>query len=321
VENGEIVYALAALKGVGVQAVEHIVAARATGPFADIADVARRIDPRIVNKRTLECLAAAGAFDRLEPDRARVHRGADVILGLANSAKGDREAGQSTLFGGGGGDSGLKLPAVEPWLPAERLQHEYGALGFFLSGHPLDEYAAALKKMRVQNFATFVGAVREGATAGRLAGIVVAKQERRTKTGNKMGIVTFSDPSGTFEAVCFQELLFANRDKFEVGVPLLVLVRAEQNGEDLRLTIQDVSSLDREAAKGRQALTIFVRDGAPVEMVAKRLEKGEGDVAVVIQLEDGRREVEVKLPGRWHVSPQVVSAIKAVPGVVMAEVA
>jgi DNA polymerase III subunit alpha len=321
VHEGRIVYALAALKGVGVQAVEHIVETRKGAPFLSLVDFARRINPRLLNKRTLECLAASGAFDKFEPNRARAFQGADAIMALANAAKGDREAGQSTLFDADAGDS-LVLPNIPPWMPAERLQHEFGALGFFLSGHPLDEYEAALKKMRVQPYSTFQGSVRSGdVSAGRVAGIVVAKQERNTKTGNKMGIITLSDATGTFEATCFQELLFANRDKFEVGTPLLLQVKAELTGEDMRLTINDIQLLDQEAAKGRQAMTIFLSDVVPVEQAAKRLSKGEGDVAIVIQLDNGKREVEVKLPGRWMVSPQVVSAIKAVPGVLMVEVA
>ncbi len=314
VAEGRIVYALSALKGVGVQAVEHLVELRAERPFRDLADLARRLNPRMVNKRTLETLAAAGAFDALAPDRARAHRAADAMLALANATKAGREAGQNELFGADDA-AALTVPPGPAWMPAERLQHEYAALGFFLSGHPLDDYAGVLKRLRVQPFAEFLAAVRNGATAGRLAGIVVSKQERRTKTGNKMGIVMFSDPSGTFEAVCFQEMLFQIRDRLEVGTPLLVLVRAEMTGEDLRLTLQDVQTLEAEAAKVRRALTIFVRDAAPIDMAANRLTRGEGEVSMIVQLDGGKREVEVKLPGRWQVTPQIVSAIKAVPGV------
>uniref|UniRef100_UPI0013D7A86A hypothetical protein n=1 Tax=Klebsiella aerogenes TaxID=548 RepID=UPI0013D7A86A len=87
----------------------------------------------------------------------------------------------------------IRLPDVEPWLPARRLDEEYKAIGFFLSGHPLDDYQASLKRLRIEPFADFARSVRGGASAGRLAGVVTARQERRTKTGNKMGIVTLSD--------------------------------------------------------------------------------------------------------------------------------
>ena len=122
------------------------------------------------------------------------------------------------------------LPSIEPWLPAERLQKEFEAVGFFLSGHPLDDYAVALKRMRVQSWAEFSRAVRSGVSAGRLAGIVVARSERRTRSGSKMGIVGLSDPSGHYEAVLFSEGLLQFRDLLDPGAAVLLTVSAELQG-------------------------------------------------------------------------------------------
>jgi DNA polymerase-3 subunit alpha len=205
VEGAAIHYALAALKGVGRQAVEAIVEARGEQPFSDLSDFAGRINPHAVNKRVLESLAAAGAFDALEPNRARAFVAVDAMLATAQRAHDDLSVGQSELFGGGAARTALALGHVEPWLPAERLQKEFAAIGFFLSGHPLDDYAATLKRMRVQSWAEFARAVRAGASAGRVAGTVVARTERRTRTGSKMGIIGLSDPSGHYEAVVFSE--------------------------------------------------------------------------------------------------------------------
>src|SRR5439155_495295 len=116
-----------------------------------------------------------------------------------------KAVGQSELFGGAAARAPVALGHIEPWLPAERLQKEFAAIGFFLSGHPLDDYAAALKRMRVQSWAEFARAVRAGASAGRVAGTVVARTERRTRTGSKMGIIELSDPTGHYEAVVFSE--------------------------------------------------------------------------------------------------------------------
>src|ERR1043165_850472 len=201
VEEGKIHYALAALKGVGGQAVEAIVEARGDKPFRDITDFANRVNPRMVNKRVWESLAAAGAFDALEANRARAHAGVDAILATAQRQHEAAEIGQNELFGGPSMHEKIPLPAAEPWLPAERLQREFEAIGFFLSGHPLDDYAPALKRLNVQPWTAFANSVKQGATAGRVAGTVVARAERRTKTGNRMGILEFSDPSGHYEAV------------------------------------------------------------------------------------------------------------------------
>jgi DNA polymerase III subunit alpha len=331
VDGNTIHYALAALRGVGRQAIEGIVAARQQRPFAGLADFAHRINPRAVNKRVLESLVAAGAFDAVEPNRARVLAVVDTMLATAQRAHEDAAIGQSELFGGAAAPAPIMLPALEPWLPAERLRREYEAVGFFLSGHPLDDYAAALKRLRVQPWADFARAVKAGASAGRVAGTVVARTERRTKNGSKMGIIGLSDPSGHYEAVLFAEGLAQYRDLLEPGSAVLLFLTAEVQGDEVRARIQSVEPLDQAAAKMQKGLRVFLRDDAPIEGVARRLEPiklaaagrnggdhGEGEVSMVLMLGDGN-EVEVKLPGRFKVSPQIAGAIKAVSGVVTVE--
>jgi DNA polymerase-3 subunit alpha len=322
VEGNTIHYALAALKGVGREAVKAIVEARGDRPFRDLTDFAGRVNPRTINKRVLESLAAAGAFDALEANRARVHAGVDVVLAAAQRRHEDAEMGQSELFGGAAMREQLPLPAAEPWLPSARLQREFDAIGFFLSGHPLDDYAGPLERLKVQRWTAFCHSVKQGATAGRVAGTVVARAERRTKTGNKMGILEFSDPSGHYEAVIFQEGLQQYRDLLEPGRAVLLMLTAEAQGEDVRARIQTVEPLDQAAEKLQKGLRVFLRSGEPIEGVAKRLEpaarsdKGDAEVSMILILEGGASEVEVKLPGRYKVSPQIAGAIKAVPGVI-----
>jgi DNA polymerase-3 subunit alpha len=330
VENGTIIYALAALKGVGTQAVESIIAARSERKFSDLTDFTTRINPRAVNKRVLESLAAAGAFDQFEPNRARVFAAVDVMLGRAQRSYETAAVGQNELFGDTVGTrEAVVLPNVEPWLPAERLQRDFEAIGFFLSGHPLDDYAAALKRLRVQSWTEFAKAVKNGATAGRVAGTVVSRVERRTKTGNKMGIIGLSDPTGHYEAVIFSEGLAEHRDTLEPGTAVLLFLSAEVQGDDVRARIQSVEPLDAAAANLHKALRVFLRDQAPLDAVAKRLEtaqgagrpangNGDGEVSMILLLDEGA-EVEVKLPGRFKVSPQIAGAIKAIPGVVQVE--
>ena len=315
VEGNKVYYALGALKGVGAQAVEAIVAARAETPFADLTDFASRINPRAVNKRVLESLVSAGAFDALERDRARAFAGVDAMLAASQRAHDGATMGQSELFGGGAARETLAIPAVEPWLPAERLQKEYDAIGFFLSGHPLDDYAATLKRMRVQSWVEFSRTVKAGGSAGRLAATVVSRTERRIRSGSKMGIVGLSDPTGHYEAVLFAEGLAQYRDLLEPGTAVLLFLSAEVQGDEVRARIQSVEPLEQAAAKLQKGLRVFVRDGAPLDNVAKRLDpKGDGEVSMVLMLGEDT-EVEVKLPGRFNVSPQIAGAIKAVPGV------
>ena len=319
VSDGRILYSLAAIKGVGAAAIEHMVAARAAKPFRDLADFGRRINPRALNKRALESLVAAGALDELEPDRARAHAGIDRILGLATRATENVEVGQSELFGAVEENQPLSLPVVEPWLPAEKLQREHDAVGFYLSAHPLDEYGPVLQKMRVQTWAEFAESVRNGATAGRLAGTVTSKQERRIRTGNRMAAVQLSDPTGSYEAVLFSEGLAEYRDLLEPGKSVVVLVSAEDRPEGINVRIQSVESLDN-VMRGLRQIRVFMRDPAPLPSLQKHLAgKGEGEVSLVLMLEEGRREVEMRLPGRYAVTPQIASALRAVRGVVQVE--
>jgi len=337
VADGTIYYALAALKGVGPQAIELIVEARRNGPFTSLADFAARANPRAINKRVIESLAAAGAFDALEPNRARVFAGAEAILAACQRSHEAQSIGQNDMFGNAADAPTIMLPQIEPWLPAERLRREYDAIGFFLSGHPLDDYATVLKRLRVQSWAEFSRAVKTGATAGRVAATVVSRMERRTKTGNKMGIMGLSDPTGHFEAVLFSEGLAQYRDVLEPGAAVLLQLGAELQGEDVRARVLHAEPLDDAAAKAQKGLRIFLRDTRPLDSIAKRLQIGEtaqgngsrpvqakpaappagadGDVSLVLML-DLETEIEMKLPGRFKVSPQIAGAIKAVAGVV-----
>ena len=325
-EVGEktIYYALAALKGVGAAAVEQIVAERnKNGLFTSLADFASRVSPKAVNKRIIETLAAAGAFDTLDPHRARVHGGADSILAACQRANEAATSGQNDMFGGAVDAPTVMLPQIDNWLAAEKLRKEYDAIGFFLSGHPLDDYATALKRLRVQSWADFCKAVKTGATAGRVAATVVTRQERRTKTGNKMGIMGLSDPTGHFEAVLFSEGLAQFRDVLEPGTAVLLQLGAELQGEDVRARVLSAEPLDAAAAKTQKGLRIMMKDTKALDSLEKRLQKqvgpgAGGDVSIVLRL-DLQTEVEFKLDGRFVVSPQIAGAIKAVTGVEMVE--
>jgi len=319
VETGHILYALAAIKGVGRHAIEHMVEVRGTTPFRSLGDFAERIDPKFFNKRTLESLGSAGAFDCLEPNRARLVEGLDAVMAAAQRNHSDAVLGQAALFGGGGED--IRLPEVAPWPMDERLQREHSAVGFYLSAHPLDEYRSVLEKMRVQMWTEFVESVKRGSTFGRLAGTVTSRTERKTRTGNKMGILRISDPTGQYEAVIFSEGLSQYRELLEPGRSVVIYASAEDRSEGINVRIDKVEPLEALAARQHQSLRIFLRETNAIDSIGRHLEtKGEGDVSFVLMLgNEERREVEVKLPGRYRVSPQVAGALKAVPGVIQVQ--
>ncbi|NIX77139.1 DNA polymerase III subunit alpha [Microvirga terricola] len=316
--NGAILYALAAVKGVGRQAIEALVETRGDKPFKDLGDFARRINPRAVNKRILENLVAAGAFDELEPDRAKAAASIDAMMSLAQQSHEAANGGMADMFGGvASADVQLRIPHYEPWPPSEKLQKEYDAVGFFLSGHPLDEYGDLLKKLRVQTWVDFARSVKAGNSVGRVAATVLDRQERRTKTGNKMGILTLSDQTGHFEAIIFSEGLQRLRDVLEPGNAVVLMLQAGVEGEEVRARIGMAEPLEEAVAKYQKGMRIFLRDERPIASVYERLRaRGEGEVSLVLILDEGDREVEVKLPGKYLATPQIAGALRAVPGVV-----
>jgi DNA polymerase-3 subunit alpha len=327
VADGAIFYALAAIKGVGRSAVESIVAARlAGGPFRDLADLARRIDTKMVNRRTIEALIAAGALDELEPERARAVAAIDGMLALSNRTRDEAAAGQNDFFSGGMVTEAFRIPPVEPWSPAERLRREHEAVGFFLSGHPLDDYEHLLKRLRVQRFSEFAQTVRaNGTSVAKVAVSVIDKSERRTKSGSKMGIVQLSDQSGQFEAILFSEGLQRYRDLLEPGRALVLRLSAVLDGEEVRPRIEDAEVLDDLAARQKQDLLIYLRDDKALASIAERVKprggglKAEGKIALVMILDEGAQEVEIELPGKYPVNQQIANAVRAAPGVVSVE--
>ncbi len=319
VRNGMIFYSLAALKNVGVGAIQHLIATReAGGRFASLGDFARRMRASMLNKRALESLAKAGAFDEMNANRAQVLAGVETILATASRTSAEADAGQNDLFGAATGTKEeLVLPNRESWLPMERLSNEFEAVGFYLSGHPLDDYMKPLMKLGVDTWAAFQQkALTKGASAGKLAGTVTHRQERRSKSGNKFAFVGFSDPTGQFEAICFSDTLAAARDLLEPGKAVIVRVECDVEGEEIKLRLQGVEVLDKAAATIVQGLTIFVRDGKPLESIALRLTAGgRAPVRMILQTEQGR-EIEMSLGSKFAITPQIKGAIKAIQGVV-----
>ena len=319
VRDGAILYSLAALRNVGAGAIEHLVARRAEGgPFASIGDFARRIDARMLNKRALESMAKAGAFDSLNPNRAQVLDGVESILAMANRTSSAAEAGQNDLFGGlQGASDELVLPRRDAWLPMDRLAQEFEAVGFYLSGHPLDDYMKPLARLGIDTWASFHDKVlTKGATAAKLAGTVTHRQERRSKSGNKFAFVGFSDPTGQFEAICFSDTLATCRDLLEPGTAVIARMEADLEGEDVKLRLQGVEVLDKAAATAITGLTIFVRDARPLDSIAQRLTNGGRAPVRLVMLMDKGREVEIALGNKFTVTPQIKGALKAIAGVV-----
>ncbi|QYK43246.1 MAG: DNA polymerase III subunit alpha [Paracoccaceae bacterium] len=328
VRDGAVVYALGALKNVGVEAMRLIVAARRDQPFADLADFARRVDLRRVGKRPLEMLARAGAFDRLERNRARVFEGLDTLVAWSATIHEARASAQVSLFGEPGADlPPPRLPFRDDWLPVERLAEEHQAIGFYLSGHPLDDYMGALRRRGVQTLAEVAAAVERGPLVARIAGSVSSRQEKKSARGNRFAFVSLSDPTGLYEVTVFSDTLEAARAFLEPGANVVLTVEATPEGEGVKLLARGVEPVDRVAeAGGTSGLRVHLDREEAAGAVAALLarigaeagRKARAPVHLCVR-PDPDREVEIVLGRDFPVSPAIKGALRAVPGVAMVE--
>nr|MCU0910361.1 DNA polymerase III subunit alpha [Paracoccaceae bacterium] len=329
VRDGAVVYGLGALKNVGVEAMKLITEAREGRPFATLFDFARRVDLKRVGKRPLEMLARAGAFDELDRNRRRVFDALDALVAYSAAVHEGRASAQVSLFGEAGEDlPEPRIAPVEDWLPGERLAEEHKAVGFYLSGHPLDDYMAALKRKGIQSFVEVQRQAERAPAVARVAGTVAYRQERKNAKGTRYGFVGLSDPTGLFEAMVFSDVLDAARDHLEPGKNVVLTVEATAEGEQLRLLARSVSPIDTVVADAAASgLRVFVDRIEAVASVASRLEwarsdasnRARGPVTICLLAPDLPGEVEVTVGEDLPVAPQVRGALKGVAGVVTVE--
>jgi len=312
-------YALAAIKGVGASAMRQLVEERVkNGPFADLFDFARRLDPKAFNRRQFEGLVKAGAFDGLNRNRAQTFAAIDLLLRHAASAAHDRASQQESLFGSGAAHR-PPLPAADDWQPVERLQHEFEAIGFYLSSHPLDVYQKSLARLGVVRFSDLPARLAVGGTTRfRLAGVPMARRERNSARGSRFAFLQLSDTSGIYEVVVFAEPLAESRELLDAGVPLVVTVEVRAEEESLRLSAQRFERLDKLAREAAAGLRIVLGEGeavAPLKELMAREAGGRGRVSIVVPVAP-QREVEIALPGGFKIGPNILHAVRTLPGVV-----
>ncbi len=317
-------YALGGLKGVGEKAMEQLVAERdAGGPFTSLDDFADRIEPRLLNRRQLESLAAAGAFDGVHADRAGVHAAAETILSVASSAAEARESGQGGLFGDvETPHADVRIPPHQTWSTADRMAQEKDAFGFYFSAHPVDRYRHLAEARGAKSYGAICAEpVAEGGRAnGVMAAMVEDVRWRETKRGARYAAATFSDSSGQFQASCFDEdACKAIEDMAREGDCALLLVELDRlPGEETpRVTIRGVEPFRQLANSSRMELVVDVSDVAAVEALAQLLARAKG----------GRSEVFLRAPvanGKaarlflgddYLVGADQVDAIALIPGV------
>lgn len=316
--DGRVFYAIGAVKGVGQAVAEHIVERRGDVPFADLGDFAARVDARIINRRTLEALVNAGAFDLLVEKREQAFAAIDSIIATAQRTNANAADGIVDMFASDRPEPIILTQSVTNWLPAERLAREHQAIGFHLSGHPLDHYAELFDRLRVQSYVSFEHAVKEdGARAGRLAGTIASRTDRRTKKGTPMAILALSDPSGGYEVLVFSEQLTQFSALLVPGRSVVLTVEADERPDGISLRLGSIDPIEGLAERIGRRLTVFAASEACLQPIQAQLKPGgEGQVSFIVSRDNGAREYEIELKGKFRVSPELAGAVKALEGVV-----
>jgi DNA polymerase-3 subunit alpha len=310
-------YALAAVKRVGFAAMQALCEARGHYGFADLADLAARVDPKQINKMQLENLARAGAFDTVEKNRARVFAGSETVLRRAQATREEKFSGQIGLFAGGNEPEVLRLPDVPDWEDMDRLGYEAEAIGFHLTAHPLDAYAQVLRRMQVVSSDRLEMQAKSGAARVRLAGLVVNTKARITRSGSRMAWVRLSDAGGSYEVTFFSESLARAGDLLKEGRSIIVTADIKLEGEALRITAVDAQALDEAATQAGAGMRVWLRQTAEVAHIRTLLDRegrGRGQVVLIPHLDD-QQNVEITLKERYNVTPRLAQALKILQGV------
>ncbi|HEX8388663.1 MAG TPA: DNA polymerase III subunit alpha, partial [Sphingomonas sp.] len=324
-EGPKIRYALAALKSVGEGAMERLVAEReANGRFKSLDDLAGRVDPRLLNKRQLETLAAAGAFDAVEPNRAAVHACADAILAVAASTHHAKTSGQGGLFGEvTGASETIRLPADARWTLAERMEGEKEAFGFYFSAHPVDRHAHIAKSHGARSFAALsdLHIPDDGSRAGATMAVLVEEARYRTSArGKRYLMAQLSDATGQFMATCFDEAVSKDLEAAarESQCALITVELDRRPGEESpRVSVKRVQPFDNLATNARFVIEATVSDPAVFAGLAALLEhsrNARGEVRVLSRTASGH-SVTLLLGRDFLLDAELAGRIESLQGV------
>lgn len=320
VEDGNIRYALAAIKSVGAANMEAIEAERkARGPYKDISDFIHRIDAKQINRRQLEQLIKAGAFDGIDKNRGKLFANIDTIVQHISAATELKTSAQSSLFGTDELQAKVKLSEQADWPELERLKLEAEAIGFYLSAHPLDSYARGMERLGVKKCSEVFQGIRTGDNIrAKLAGCVNSFQKRLSKNGNKYAFLEISDGTSNFEGLLFSEGLVRYEETIRSGLPLLVSVTIDKQNDEgnPRVMINSVETLDKAIADVANGLEISIGDVGAVSQLRQILSGDRnGKNKIYIKPDNDNWDIRIELKGGYALYGDILSRIRSLAGI------
>ena len=347
IEGKSIRFSLSSIKNVGAQAVENICTERnKNGPFTDIQDFISRIDSHFVNKRALEGLIMAGAFDEIEQNRALLMENIEILLLESSRLKKKNIDGQTDIFAGiEESKPEIRLPEKQEWTRGRKLAGEFEFLGSYLSGHPLEGYSRAIKKHSVTSYAEFISDVKiKKHKQARLAGVIHARVNRRGKTGRNYSFIRFSDKSQEFETMFFSDIIDKFNEILFVGNVLIIKVDADLQGDSIRLRVNDViqatednlgdacktdktnvdfasfEEADPEFTEKTdiQKYTIKISDISAIDLIAEKLKLGKGSDTINLKFYDNnlKKDIKLEIGNSYCFDNDTEKYLSSIPGVI-----
>lgn len=321
VEGSNIRYALGAIKGVGAANMQNIVEERdAHGPYKNISDFIHRTDSKQINRKQMEQLIKAGAFDCLEKNRGKLLANLDMIMQHIAADTAMKNSAQTSLFGDEELQSEIRLTDKPDWPELEKLRIEAEAIGFYLSAHPLDSYRKGIEKLGAKSAVEVFSNIKTGDNIhAKLAGCVNAVQKRISKNGNKYAFVEFSDTTSKFEGMLFSDGLAKYEEILSSGIPVLVNMTIDKQNEEgnPRCLINSVETLDQAITNSANGIEIQINDISAISPLKEILQSDRnGRNRIYIIPENKEWDVRIQLSGGFaFASPDFLSRIRNIPGV------
>jgi DNA polymerase-3 subunit alpha len=305
-------FGLAAIKGVGEAAAQAILEERRSRPFSSFTDFAMRLDPHLVNKRTLDALIAAGAFDSFGKNRATLAGASERVVARATRIREETELGQSNLFAGSAADEGPPVddfPEQPDWALDERLKAEKDTLGFYVTGHPLTRFASEIERFAEARIADLAGRVDQPV---RIAGVLASLKKQKIKKGLNEGKTMLKamleDTSGSVSVCIFASLYEKVQGWVREDLPVLATAIPRESGGALELTVQDLTPLEGIRERRARELAIKINLAYADENVLARLQER-------LRLHPGTTPVSFRLvrPGEFEATLKAADSMRIKP--------
>ena len=292
------------------------------GVFKSISDFIHRVSIKQINRKQLELLIKAGAFDNLERNRAQLYNNIDNILRHIASSSEAKSSAQASLFGTQELVEEVKLNKTGGWSDLEQLQYEAEAIGFYLSAHPLDVYADSTERLGIKKYADAIKGIKAGdKVLVNLAGCVQNLQKRIGKTNKEYGILRVTDTSSAFDGFVFGDTLAEAKDAVSQGIPLFLGARIEKKDEDspLRVIFDTVRTLDAQITDNSKGLVIGISDVAAVRPIREMLSHEHyGPYKIYIEPELDDWDVRIQLKNSYALdNGKLMTNIRGISGVTL----